>query len=167
LIVEGPRDEDFLNSVVKPRLKGNPLFVKVYKFSRNGERSITRFLAGLDPAKTDYLCFVDLDKSPCATAKKGNLLSSVPGLDPARVVVVKKVIEGWYLAGLDDRNCRRLGLRPFGGTENVSKDDFEKMMPNRFKSLVDFRNELLKCHSLPHARARNRSFDYLVRRFLI
>lgn len=55
----------------------------------------------------DYFYIVDINKLPCVIAKKQNIKNSLTNIDQGRIIVVIKEIESWYLAGLDERECKK------------------------------------------------------------
>ena len=114
--------------------------------------------------KADYVFLADINRQPCVTAKKRKLTDHFPELDDDRTVVVVMEIESWYMAGAEDRACRRLGLQPSRSTDTLTKEQFSELVPKRFDSRVDFMAELLKCFSIETAKGRNRSFRYFVER---
>ena len=73
-------------------------------------------------------------------------------------------IESWYLAGLDDKSCKELGLKPFKDTDGVTKEDFNKLIPKRFNSRIDFMVEIIKRFTTKTAKQENRSFSYFMSR---
>lgn len=84
-------------------------------------------------------------------------------VDPANVVIVTREIESWYLAGLDDQSCKALGLSKFSHTNDITKDQFERMIPE--KSIrIDFMIEILKKFSRETANRKNKSFRYLMKK---
>jgi hypothetical protein len=77
--------------------------------------------------------------------------------------VVVKEIE-WYLAGLDDERRRELDIptNRHRHTDDLTKEQFESLMPMKFDSIIDFMNEILNRFDVDTAKGRNRSFGYLM-----
>ena len=86
-------------------------------------------------------------------------------IDKNNLIIVVKEIEGWYLAGLDDESCEELGLRPFRSTDDITKEHFNNLIPNKFDSRIDFMIEILKRFSFETAKQKNKSFSYFMLKF--
>jgi len=114
----------------------------------------------------ELVVVVDINASPCITEKKARVVQQHKGrIDPDHMIVVKREIEGWYLAGLDDQTCRELDVRGLPRTDDVTKEQFRGMIPKRFAgSAIDFMREILKVFQINVAREKNRSFHYLMDR---
>lgn len=163
--VEGPDDEKFIRAVVKPAIdKRHCCFL--YKKSRKSTKKIKEFLRSIQSMVfANYLFIEDINRSPCVTAKKQALRNRYePRLDENRIIVVVKEIESWYLAGLDNNDCERLGIRIFPKTDNITKEQFNELIPGTFRSRIDFMAEVLKRFSLETAKQKNKSFDYFMSR---
>lgn len=110
----------------------------------------------------------DIDASPCVTARKQQIKKQKLGtLDDFRILVVKKEIESWYLAGLDEECCRRLRL-PLGyETETITKQQFKQLLSgSKLGCTINCMIEMLKNYNLTTAKSRNGSFDYFHRKCL-
>ena len=80
-----------------------------------------------------------------------------------RVLIVCKEIESWYLAGLTDNDCKKMGIPDsLNDTDHLSKEKFLGLMPERFGSKTDFMLAILDLFDLDTARSRNRSFRYFM-----
>ena len=164
IFVEGKNDREFANVVLLPVLRRKYDFIDTWQYAGEPPKKVADFLRGMRSAGADGLFLADLDDSPCVTAKKGVLLERFrKALEPSDVVVVVKEIESWYLAGADEDVCRGLGITSSLRTDNVTKEQFRGMIPDRFKgSVADFMAEILRGFSVETARAKNLSFRYLV-----
>jgi hypothetical protein len=80
--------------------------------------------------------------------------------------VVSKEIESWYLAGLTADGASALKVKCPAMTDHLTKEDLDQLRPSRFDSKLDFLLELLKFFDAATACQRNKSFEYLRRRFL-
>ncbi len=115
----------------------------------------------------DYLVVADYDCSPCVTSKKEWLRQHIKGLERERTRIVVEEIESWYAAGLDDAGIAKFGisaLADLAGTDRMTKEQFNEMVPANYDSRIDFMMEVLKVYSLESARRKNRSFDYFLRK---
>jgi hypothetical protein len=76
-----------------------------------------------------------------------------------------KEIESWYYAGLTTESARSLDVPVLAVTDDLTKEDFNKLIPSTFDSRIDFMFEILKYFSLYEARLKNHSFGYFVQRY--
>ena len=54
----------------------------------------------------------------------------------------------------------RYRLRYIHSTDNITKEKFDKLIPKRFASRIDFMSEMLKLFSIEEAKRKNKSFKY-------
>lgn len=129
-----------------------------------------KFSAILEAIKAmgaDYLLIADYDCSPCVTSKKEWLHQHIRGVEPERARIVIEEIESWYAAGIDEQGIAQFGmsaLAALAGTDSLTKEQFNEMVPDKFDSRIDFMMEILKIFSVETARRKNRSFDYFLRK---
>jgi hypothetical protein len=117
--------------------------------------------------RADYILVVDIDDSPCVTAKKQEAQGNLKNLSQDRVLVVVKEIEGWYLAGLCKDSAKKLGLKEIPeSTNTLTKEDFNRLIPKKFDSRIDFVREILKNFSLEIAQNKNSSLRYCIEKYL-
>jgi len=164
LFVEGDDDEAFLQAAVRPALEREYDAVILWKYAEQKTDKVREFLRTVQAMKADYLFLGDVNSHPCVTAKKQALSSRLPELDEDKAVVVVMEIESWYMAGVEDKACERLGIRPMRNTDTLTKEGFNSLMPKRFESRVDFMVELLKFFSIKAAKGKNRSFRHFIER---
>ena len=114
----------------------------------------------------DYLFFGDIDNFPCITEKKSRIIEKFgERLDINKIYIVIKEIESWYLAGLDDAKLRKLNINEtIDNTNNITKEDFERLMPNR-ASKIDFMQRIIELYDIDTAKTKNESFNYLSTNF--
>lgn len=158
--VEGPDDQRFFEVVIKPILDIAFRFVAVRPYAEKKTTEINKFLKAAPHLHADYVFVADNDHSPCVTRRKQELVRTYPSLDPARIIVVVKEIECWYLAGLDDPACKALKIKPLKDTNDLTKEAFDRLMHARYDSRVAWMAEMLENYSIPHARTKNQSFAY-------
>jgi hypothetical protein len=99
--------------------------------------------------------------------KKQILYCRFNQIDGSNIVIVIREIESWYLAGLPPDTARRMGVHTSDTTDNLTKEDFNRMIPAVYDSRIDFMFEILKFFSVEYAAKKNRSFDYFVHRYHI
>jgi len=165
LCVEGGDDDRFFKNVIAPTYQQDYDLVQVTPYRNWGRRKVDAFLASVKAMNADYIFVADINSAPCITARKEEIQALYRNADEDRIVVVVKEIEGWYLAGLDASNCRRLGLRPLRNTDDITKEDFGRLMPSRYDSRIDFMAEILGCFATAIAKRKNRSFRYLAAKY--
>lgn len=113
----------------------------------------------------DYLYVIDINNSPCVTAKKDEILSKLRNIDKEKIIVVIKEIESWYLAGIDDIKAKKLKIRNLNSTNDITKEKFNSLIPKRFNSRIDFMLEILKDFSIETAKQKNKSFKYFINKY--
>jgi hypothetical protein len=164
---EGYKDEQFFSRVLRPILARRYADIVPWQYAQRSEADVKRALKSVQERKADSLFLRDMDNCPCVTARKQDLLNIYrKRIDSSGVVVVVKEIESWYLAGLDDESRQELGISPnrYRHTDELTKEQFESLVPTRFDSVVDFMNSILDRFQIKVAKDRNRSFCYLMDR---
>ena len=161
LFVEGKDDIHFAKVVLFPLAVHMYDYVDIYEYAQKTYSATREFITTiLRTDYWDYLFIVDFDQGPCVTLRKERIVSRYGNLDSGRVLVVKREIESWYLAGLDQDSCAELGIPFLGNTDDITKEQFDGMIPNRFEDRTDFMVEILNRYDVETARGRNESFDY-------
>jgi len=167
-IVEGPDDDRFVRNILFPFVISRYLWVDTYLYARAKPKDICGFVRSLRSTNTAYLFLHDLDLEPCISNRKIKIKNKYKDVDPSLIVVVKEEIESWYLAGLDDRNCKALKVQEYVNTEVISKEKFDAEIPKKFhSSRIDFLLEILKYFSSEQAKTKNPSFAYIINKHLI
>jgi hypothetical protein len=167
LFIEGDDDERFFTRVFLPRLRLIYQHVSTVQYSTRKKAWIDAYLASVASIGADYLFVGDLDRLPCASAKKRHLVKDHPRLDPARILVVKVEIESWYCAGVGEEHSRfgALDLARCAETAVVTKERFDAAVSPRTTRL-EAMIELLEAFDSATAARRNESFRYFVRKHL-
>jgi len=163
ILVEGNDDIRFFEKIIKPKLeeKYNSVEIKTWAVQEN---KVDSYINSFNGMKADYFFVGDIDSSPCVTAKKQKIKSKHYIIDEDRIIVVIKEIESWYLAGLDEKKAKQLGIRNYvyPNTNTITKEQFNELIPRRFGSRIDFLLEILKLFSAEIAKGRNESFRYFI-----
>jgi len=110
----------------------------------------------------EYFFLADINSSPCYPEKRQDLLKRFRELEGARVIIVVKEVESWYLAGVPDGN--QWGFRASADTTDLTKEQFDATMPKPFDSRISYMVEILRLFDVNSATARNHSFHYFARR---
>jgi hypothetical protein len=166
VLVEGRDDREFFNVVLGPILQRQYDYVQMWEYAGATIERRIDYIRSIQKMQADYLFIADINTSPCITARKGHLVGNHKGMiDGGRTIIVMQEIESWYLAGVDDQACQMLGIANLPHTDDVTKEQFRRMMPKRFNDLaVDFMGEILRSFRVELARGKNRSFGYLMDR---
>lgn len=160
--VEGADDVRFFDKIIKPRLQKKYDWVEVRSYARLKKEKVHSFLKSIKAMNADYLFSGDINNAPCITAKKEKIQDGLRNIDEKNIIIVKREIEGWYLAGLSDTSSKEFKIPSFATTENITKEQFNKLIPKTFESRIDFMLEILKHFSIITAQRKNKSFKYLV-----
>lgn len=162
--VEGGSDARFFESVLKSLLRKKYERVVIRTYASMKRVKFAALLTAISAMGADYLIVADYDCSPCITSKKEWIGRNIKGVDPERTRIVVEEIESWYAAGLDDKGAAGFGMPLLAGTDRLTKEQFNEMVPARYDSRIDFMMEILKIYSLETARRKNKSLDYFLRK---
>ena len=70
IFVEGDRDKDFFERIVKPRLVDRYNNIIVIKYAQKRIEDINSYIGSIPSMNANYIFIADIDNSPCETAKK-------------------------------------------------------------------------------------------------
>lgn len=163
--VEGFFDRVFIEKIVLKILEDKTSFTfKVYEYSevKSKWKKLNSFLSNLEKAGIEYLFLTDINNAPCISARKIILQEDIPKINPDKIVIVKKEIESWFLAGIDEITRKKIKIEQFSSTDTLSKEDFSKAIGSRKK--VNVISEICRSFNLNEARRKNNSFDYFLRK---
>ena len=167
--VEGDDDERFFEKVIGPLFAKSYNHVHFVQYRQMQTKKVNAFLKTIKRLRSAgdaaYIFTSDINRQPCVTTKKKRLLKLYAGLDRDCVAIVIREIESWFLAGLTKKACSQLGIQAFSHTDDVTKEQFNKLRRDKYDSRVDFQQEILKLFDLGTARRKNTSFDYFVRKY--
>lgn len=166
IFVEGADDKRFFERIVKPEIVKKFSPVQIIEYSHMPQKKVSQFLRSIEMMKAVYLLVSDNDHSPCIFERKEKLLKRFRKLDLNQTQVVVEEIESWYLAGLKNSNLKKYQIKSFRNTDNLTKEQFQKLRPKRFRTNLEFMLELLNQFSIETAIKKNRSFDYFVEKYL-
>ncbi len=163
--VEGADDERFFEKIIKPKLQKKYNSIDIIRFAALKKEKIDNYLKSIKAMDADYIYITDINNSQCATAKKQKIQNHLRNIDEERIIVVIKEIESWYLAGLDNTYARKNKLRSLSDTNNISKEQFNSLIPKKFDSRIDFMLEILQNFSFEIAKQKNKSFRYFIENY--
>lgn len=165
ILVEGEDDVRFFGRIVKPLFAGRYDSVDIVPYASTKREKVSRFIRSIRLMKNDYIFVADIDSEYSVRDKKQVLYYRYSEVDGRDIVIVIREIESWYLAGLSESAARRLGIAPLAATDEITKEDFNALIPKRFSSRIDFMFEALKYYSIDDGVLKNRSFSYFIRRY--
>jgi hypothetical protein len=163
VLVEGRDDRELFNAVIRPILQEQYDHVQTWEYAGATVGKRVNYIRSVQAMNADYLFMADINTSPCITARKEHLIGSHKRMiDSARMIIVRREIESWYMAGVGSEACQELGIADMSHTDELTKEQFEGMLPRRFDSVVDFMSEIIRCFHIETAKTKNRSFCYLM-----
>ena len=113
----------------------------------------------------DYIFVADIDTEQSVRDKKQLLYSHFSHIDGGSIIVVIKEIESWYYAGLSIESVQNLTVPNLSFTDDLTKEDFNRLIPKKYDSRIDFMFEILKYFSIDTAGKKNHSFRFFVERY--
>jgi hypothetical protein len=162
LFVEGDDDERFARTVIGPRLSKRYDWIGTFQYAQERPAKVRSYLRSIKAMGAEYFLLADINSCPCFPERKQMLLNKFRELEGARVIIVVKEIESWYLAGVPTYSP--WGVNVPADTTNLTKEQFDAAMPKPFDSRIAYMVEILKLFDVDGARARNSSFQYFARR---
>lgn len=159
-LVEGDNDEVFIENAIEPLLT-NYFNCKIIQYAQMPKKVIVGFINKFNNDNEHYFFLKDLNSAVCPSERKKDIIKDNNLLKPSSVVIVEKEIEAWYLAGLDAKSLRSLGIRDCMTTDFITKEIFFDMIPKNVNKVV-IRSKILKYFSLNSARSKNKSFLYFI-----
>ncbi len=168
IFVEGPDDERFFKKIIEPIFIERYNFTKVlyFKYAQEKDEKVDNFIKSIKCMGAEYIYVADINNSPCVTHRKEKIKKHLKNIDTERIMVVIKEIESWYLAGLNNNVIKKWKIKIKGKTDNITKEQFNNMIPKKFESRIDFMIEALKNFSIEIAKQKNNSFRYFLDRFI-
>jgi hypothetical protein len=164
--VEGPSDQRFFDKVIKPEFERKYGKVRIIQYSEMRKELVIELIDEFKANDDHYICVGDIDKAPCTSAKKQEMREGkFEDVPDDRIVIVVKEIEGWYLAGLNDDSCKRLGFSSLSSTDKTGKGQFKRLQRVKFGSGRDFMIEILKSFDMETAKLKNKSFKYFAEKY--
>lgn len=165
VLLEGNDDERFFEWVIRPIFEEMYDFVRSWQYAQKKTKEVKAFLRSIKSMDSDYFFWGDINSVPCVTVKRKRLIGRYGQiLDADNIIIIIREIESWYLAGLDGKICKELGIHAFQKTDSITKEEFDTRIPKKFESRIDFMIEILKRFSVDTAKQRNKSFVYFMSR---
>ncbi len=166
IFVEGTDDERFIRRVVEPEFIKRYDHVKIVKYAQEKREKLCNLIRSVKNMGADYIFFADINGAPCITDRKSKVVKVCNEISPERILIVIREIESWYLAGLTDKVCAKLKIKCFSNTDNITKEEFNRLIPRKFSdSRINFMIEILENFSTETAKLKNSSFRYFTGKF--
>jgi hypothetical protein len=165
ILVEGEDDIRFFGRVIKPLFVSRYDSVEIIPYAGLKRQKVNNFLISIAKMRNDYVLVADIDQERSVRDKKQVLYGWFSNVNGGNIVVVIKEIESWYYAGLSGTAAQSLGLPPLPSTDELTKEDFNGLIPSTFDSRIDLMFEMLKSFSLETAVLQNHSFRFFVERY--
>lgn len=166
LFVEGNDDEIYFRRLIAPLLNKYYKNIEIIKYAQMKKDKVNLFLLSINTLNFDYLFFADKDEYLSINQKKEKLYEKFEQLEKEKIIIVVLEIESWYLAGLDERASEILHINYLDSTDNISKEDFNRLYHGRFHSRIDFIYEIIKLYTFEKARQKNKSFSYFYNEYI-
>jgi len=164
VLIEGNRDSDFIEMIVKPILIESKKYVDVipYKFQHLPKRINESFIQSVISLNDEILCLTDITGFPSEKVKKEQVQRDhIGNIGDERIIIIVKEIESWYLAGVNQLCCKRLRIRYFSRTDNIDKEKFHEIIAkSKYQPRWACVLEMLHNYEVHLAKQRNRSFNY-------
>jgi len=165
IFVEGDDDVRFFEKIIKPMLEEKYDSIAIWKYAQVKNKRISDFIRSIKGMNANYIYVSDINRAPCITAKKEVVQGEFKNIDRDRIMVIIREIEGWYLAGLGDTCSQKLRVCSCDTTDNLTKEQFNELIPKKFDSRIDFIQEILKYFHIETAKQKNASFSYFLEKY--
>lgn len=163
LFVEGFHEREFFEKLGETIFKNKYNEIKIVPYRQEPKEWIKNLFKSIKSMEADYIWLSDLNDSPCISTRKGKLKEKYIDLDENKIIIVKKEIESWYLALIDNIAYTEFEIKPnkVKNTDNIIKEQFDSLIPDDIDK-ISFMREILKIASIETARQRNASFKYFI-----
>ena len=176
--VEGPHDSIFFNNIIKDIFEEKGYIVRVREYNGDeikGElmnKTVSKLINYLESDEykksneknfcpLQYIFVRDFDDSLSYNEKKEEITKIVKKIDKNKIVIVRRIIESWYISGLNRKKCNRLGIpvNKIKRNENITKNEFDQCIKGSKRS---FLINIAKNFDIEIAKTNNNSFKYFI-----
>ncbi len=169
ILIEGDDDVRFFNSILKEFFERLYIII-LFKYQQIKLEKRCDLIKTCQNRNQDYLYFRDIDNSPCVTKRKDEIEGEFnrfnENIDKNKIIIVIKIMEGWYLAGLTEAGKKKLRIKKdFSSTNAMKKSDFNELIPKGM-TRTEFLIEILENYDIRLARTKNASFHYFFTKFI-
>jgi hypothetical protein len=165
ILVEGEDDVRFFGRIIKPLFVSRYDSVEILPYASIRRLKVNNFLKSVAQMNNDYIFVADIDTERSVRDKKQLLYHWFSNINGAHIVIVIREIESWYYAGLPEGELAKFGIPAPSSTDELTKEDFNALIPASFDSRIDFMFEILKSFSPVTAVRHNRSFKFFFERY--
>ena len=137
IFVEGRDDMEFFTKIIKPIFEKTYNWVEIRQYARFKKEYIIEFIKNIKSTGNDYIYVTDINRATCITAKKQKEQNIIKNIDEDKIIIVIREIESWYLAGLDDEDSEKLKINSLKSTNDINKEQFNKLISDKFGSKID------------------------------
>ena len=149
IFVEGADDERFFSNYFAGKA------IKIIQYAKMEKKAINGLIKSLSGKNIDFIFTADSDGK--TVEEKIEQIADKYGVDQSTVYIVQYEIESWYLAGINDCETRKYGMKYYSCTDEITKEKFNSMCPKKLSSLT-FKIEILKKYDFDLAKERNKTF---------
>jgi len=165
IFLEGNDDERFFKHIMIPKFNRR---VKFIKYAQLKKKVVISYLKTIQKSDDDFIFVADIDEMPNVTAKVKWVREKFEQIRDQKVIdlprknisIVIMEIESWYIAGMTDSFALANHIEPIRNSEWINKEIFNNLFHGKFRSRIDFMQELLKYYSYETALVKNKSLDY-------
>lgn len=163
ILIEGPTDKEFFEKIIKPPIeRQRELTVSLITYSEKTNRTVNKFIQSFLDMECECYLFRDFDQGPCFTQLRETLNQKFPLLNNENILIIKKEIESWILAGISDELIIEVTqIEELKNTEKVSKEDFKALLESS-NSTTEIRSKILNEFDLKKAVQRNKTLRYIL-----
>jgi hypothetical protein len=165
ILVEGADDVRFFERALVPVLRTRYRKVRLIPYASLKRVAVNRILAGLMRLGEDYLIVADIDAEPSVGAKKQTIRQRFAEADLSAIAIVVMEIESWYVAGAEAAFLQGCGLQVPPSTDDLTKERFNELIPERYRTRVEFMIALLDRYSVEVGAERNRSLRFFLKHY--
>lgn len=167
--VEGDDDQRFFEEIIQSKLNQKYQYVKIIQYAKMTKQKVNSYLESITSMQdTDYIFTADIDTCPDIQTKKQRIQHTFENVHENKIVIIVKMIEGWYLAGLDENSYKKLGIsakKKFTTTDDMTKQQLDALIPKKFDSRIDFMQQILHYFSWEIAKRKNTSLSHFIERY--
>lgn len=164
VLLEGDDDKRFADSVIVPGLEQTYQQVNIVKYAQMRNEKFVAYITSIRGMGAEYIILADIDDEPCVTRKRQKIVQVYKSAEIEKIIVVRREIESWYLAGLNAESSKKLKVTIGDDTEVIAKEHFDELIPRGFLNRTDFMVEILRCYAVNTALTKCKSFRYMCSR---
>ncbi|MPN26383.1 hypothetical protein SDC9_173807 [bioreactor metagenome] len=156
----------FIQTVANPLLLNYYNDVEIIQYAQMKRQKANKYLESIITLGFDYLILADIDEEASVKQKKNKIKARFDEAAFNNMVIVIAEIESWFVAGIPTELLNKWGIKNFERTELLVKEEFNQLYGSKFRSRIDFMQEILKYYSIDTAIEKNVSFNFFYKSFL-